>query len=239
MTSAEQSKLVGAKSKIATLILSCVLAVTASLATWGILHFKHRFYTVSSDFDIGMGASNEARLALEAETARIDRYNAAIALSIGGIWLAIAASIVSNSSAALPVKILVAVPWGAACGAGAGALGSIAFNRLMKDESLTSAATSGIWQAAVFALLGLGMALLHTWFERAWKNLARSALLGAFAGCLGGIAFPVITGIILPSHSTSTFISDVSIVRLFWLLVPFTCVGLSLALMSNNGKQTS
>ena len=214
-------------------LTGCFLAIVASVATWGVLHTKHRFYSVDSKFDIGMGASNNARTALDAETARIDRLNAAISLAIGGCLLAIALAAVANSCCALPLRIVTAVPWGVVCGAGTGFLGPMVFAALMPRDTLHSATSTSIAQGATFACLGLGMGLLYGAYSGSAKTLGTAAIIGAVAGGIGGIAFPTIASVIMPTQSTATLISDVSMVRLLWLSIPFTCIGFAIPCMSN------
>ena len=226
-------------SKFNAAIIGCVLAIAASVATWGILHAKHRFYSVDSNFDIGLGASNQARLALDAETARVDRLNAAISLAIGGGLLAIALAVLANACCSLPLRIVAAIPWGIVCGAGTGFLGPLLFAVLIPGDKLHSATKAGIAQAVVFACLGLGIGLLYGAFSRSSKTLATAAIFGAIAGGIGGIAFPIVASMTMPSQNTGTFISDVSMVRLLWLSIPFMFIGFAIPSMSSQAAKQS
>lgn len=231
-------KVIG-QSTFAAAIAGSLLAILASVATWGVLHSKHRFFLVDSSFDIGMGAPNDARLRLAAETSRIDRLNAAISLAIGGGLLAVALSLVSNSCCAWPVRIITGAIWGAICGAGAGFIGPMVFDSLMTDENLPSATTSGIGQAVVYGCIGFGVGLLYGAFSRSWATFGKASVIGAFAGILGGVVYPIVASVIMPSQNTGTFISDVSVVRLVWLTVPFALIGFALPYMSNQVAQES
>ena len=77
------------------------------------------------------------------------------------------------------------------------------------------------------------MGLLYGAYSRSAKTLGTAAIIGAFAGGIGGIAFPTVVSVIMPTQSTATLISDVSMVRLLWLCIPFTCIGFAIPCMSN------
>ena len=214
-----------------------VLAVAAALATCGVLQAKHPFFKVPSQFNIGMGAPIEARLALLAQQARVDRLNASVALTIGGALLSGALAIFAYSCCSLAMRLLIAIPWGAICGGTTGFVGVIAYSVIISKEALPDTTSIGLAQAAAFAILGTGIGLLFGAFSRNARKTAVSALTGGLAGAVGGIAFPVITGLVIPSQSTSDFEPAALIVRCLWLGLPFAAIGLALPLYCAwNGK---
>ncbi|MCA9132705.1 MAG: hypothetical protein KDA45_06110 [Planctomycetales bacterium] len=215
------------KSKI---VLLSILAVVAALLTCGLLQAKHPFFTVSDDYSIGMGASTEARLALKGQQERADRLNAAVTLAVGGALLAGTLAIFAPSNCcSWPLRLLVALPWGAVWGAATGVVGVMAFATLMPTESLPSPAHIGLAQGVAFAMLGGGLGLLYGGFSRNLKTTATAAGIGAVAGALGAIAFPILAGLVMPSQSTVELVPAAALLRPLWLGLPFAAIAVALA----------
>ena len=205
--------------------VGCILAVAAALATCGVLQAKHPFFTIPNQYSIGMGAPIEARLALLAQQARVDRLNASVALAIGGALLSGVLAITAHGCCSLALRMLIAIPWGAILGATTGFVGVIAYTAIIPKEALPDTTSIGLAQAAAFAMLGTGLGMLFGAFSRNLGKTAVAALVGGLAGAAGGIAFPIITGLVIPSQSTSDFEPAASIVRCLWLGLPFAAIG--------------
>jgi len=205
-------------------VLACLLGLCAALAAWGVMQSGHPFFTVSDEYSIGMGASNEARDALAAEQARVNRLNAAIILAVGGGMLAGLMSIFGPACCVLPVRLVSACVAGLLWGAVTGFVGPTLFAMLMPQDSLPSPTNVGLAQALVFAIFGAGLGLIYAMLARDKSRALTMVGGGAIAGAIGAVAFPVVLGLALPSASAVEFISDGAIVRLLWLALPMVAI---------------
>jgi hypothetical protein len=206
------------------LVLACVLGLCAALAAWGVLQSGHPFFTVSDQYSIGMGASNEARDALASEQARVTRLNAAIIFAVGGAAFAGLMSIFAPACCVLPVRFISACVAGLMWGAVTGFVGPTVFSMLMPQDALPSPTHVGLAQALAFALFGAGMGLIYTMLARDKSKALTTVGGGAIAGAMGAVAFPVVLSLALPSASAVEFISEGAVVRLLWLGLPMVAI---------------
>ncbi len=213
-------------------VLSCILSIIAGLASWGLLKAIHPAFTVPPEYEIGMGASNEARLALIAQQAWADRLNATVAFAIGGSLLCAVLSVTAFSCCALPLRIVIAIAWGAGWGALTGFVGSIAYPALMPSDSLPNTTNTGLAQAVVFAVLGLGAGMLFGGFSRNTTKIGKSMILGGVAGAAGGMLFPIFSGVIMPNQAI-TGLLQTSTAGALWLTIPFAAIGYALPALSD------
>ena len=120
----ESKAIASPPNPLAISIGTCLLSVVAAFATWGIIKAKHPFFTVPSKFDIGMGAPNEARIQLLTEQALVVRRNAMVAFTLGGVLMSSVLAFVASGCCSLPIRISIAIPWGALVGVAIAANGS-------------------------------------------------------------------------------------------------------------------
>jgi hypothetical protein len=215
----------------------CLLGLCASLMTWGVLQWKYPFFTVSDEFSIGMGASNEARLALQNEQSRTNRLNSAIVLAVGGGLLAGFLAIFAQPCCAAMLRLLTALVGGLVWGGVSGFVGASLFTAMMPSDSLPSPTSIGLAQAVVFAMFGAGIGLLYGMFGRNRAAVLNGIGIGAIAGAVGGVLFPIVTGLVVPSQSTVEFIGSSAVVRLMWLVFPMVSIAAALPAFSAKMKR--
>jgi hypothetical protein len=212
------------KMNLAKPILSCVLAVVMAVATWGVIKSQSPFFTVGEEFNIGMGASSEARQALLSEQAKADRMNSTVALSIGGALLAGTLAIFAFECCSLPLRLLFAIPFGALAGAFSGFLGAIAYSKIIPADSFPDTTNTALAHAAVFAVFGGSIGSLFGFYGRNKNMLATTIVTGALAGAAGGLLFPIVTGVAMPQQNIVGLVQT-SPAGLFWLGLPFAAIG--------------
>lgn len=213
--------------------IACLLGLGAALAAWGVLQTAHPIFTVPEEYSIGMGAPNEARDALAAQQARVDRLNAAVILSVAGAALAALMTVTSVGCCGLPVRLLSCVVLGGLWGALTGFVGPGMFAALMPTDSLPSPANTGLAEALAFAVFGAGMGLLYGLMAGDKSALLGYAVSGVLAGAGGALAFPIVVGLVMPSASVVDFMPDDGLVRLLWLALPMVAIAVAVPL----GKQ--
>lgn len=229
---AEPRAIAAPPNQLAISIGSCLMSIVAALATWGTLSAKHPFFTVPSRFDIGMGASNEARIALLTEQARVDQKNAMVAFTVGGVLMSSVLVLVAPGCCSRAARITIAIPWGAFVGVATGFLGSISYAAINPNGSFPSTTNSGLGQAVAFGIFGAGLGLLYGAFCRN-KFLPLSAtFVGCIAGATGGLLFPIFTGLLMPNDNIAGFLHT-SVPGTIWLGLPFAAIGFALPGMSN------
>ncbi len=206
------------------LAIVCLLGLCASLMTWGVLQWKYPFFTVSDEFSIGMGASNEARLALQNEQLRANQLNSAIVLAVGGGLLAGCLAIFAQPCCAMILRVVTALVGGLVWGGVSGYAGAALFTAMMPTKSLPSPTSVGLAQAVVFAMFGAGIGLMYGMFGRNRAAILNGIGSGAIAGAMGGVLFPIVAGLVVPSQSTVEFIGASSVVRLMWLVFPLVSI---------------
>ncbi len=209
----------------------CAVGFIAAILTWSVLQWQYPFFTVSDEYSIGMGASNEAREALMSQQARVDQLNAAIILCVGGGLLAGLLSVFARPCCSLLVRLLPSIVAGALWGAVVGYLGPILFALLMPKDSLPGPTSVGFAQALVFALFGAGIGFLFAVVGRNKHTLLTATASGAVAGAAAGVLFPMIAGLVLPSQSTVSFIGESGMVRLLWLSLPMIAIAAAIPVM--------
>ncbi len=202
----------------------CVLGFSASLATWGVLQWKHPLFSVAEQYSIGMSASNEAREALLAQQARVNGLNAASVLAVAGGLLAGVLAIFAQPCCAAPMRVLIAIAGGAVWGAMSGWVGVRLFAAMMPSDSLPNPTNIGLAQAVSFALFGAGIGLLFGMFSRDKATLAAGLVRGAVAGQIGGLLFPIVSGLLISGQSTVDFLAANPMVQLLWLSLPMVAV---------------
>jgi hypothetical protein len=215
-------------------VLACLLGLCAALAAWGVMQSGHPFFTVSDEYSIGMGASNEARDALASQQARVNRLNAAIILAVGGGVLAGLMSIFGPACRVLPVRLVSACVAGLLWGAVTGFVGPLLFAMLMPQDSLPSPTNVGLAQAVVFALFGAGLGLIYAMLARDKSRALTMVGGGALAGAIGAVAFPVVLSLALPRASAVEFISEGAVVRLLWLGLPMVAIAAGITMGAAN-----
>lgn len=210
-------------------------ALLAAGVVWGVLGWKHEFFSVDSEkFGIGMGASNDARLRLFAEEARILRLNALVTFAIAGGVFGIALSLIGNNRCSLSTRGIAGVVWGTVWGAASGFLGAMAFGAIEKAGSETfgpvEAIQAGLAHGSAWAIFGAGLGLMFGGYRRLLSQMVQGTIIGAIGGLLGGIGFSA-AGVLIPSHATHLFLPTDVTVRMLWLGIPFVLIALLLPMM--------
>ena len=215
----------------------CLLGLCASLMTWGVLQWKYPFFTVSDEFSIGMGASNEAREALQNEQSRANRLNSTVVLAVGGGLLAGCLAIFAQPCCAVTLRLITASIGGLVWGGVTGFVGASLFSAMMPSNSLPSPTNIGLAQAAVFAMFGAGSGLLYGMFGRAPTAVLNCMGIGATAGAVGGVLFPIVASLAFPNQSTVEFIGASGVVRLMWLAFPMVSIAAAVTAFSVKMKR--
>lgn len=215
----------------------CVLGLCASLMTWGVLQWKYPFFTVSDEFSIGMGASIEARLALQNEQSRANRLNSAIVLAVAGGLLASSLAIFAQPCCSVSLRLITALIGGLVWGSVTGFVGASLFTAMMPSDSLPSPTSIGLAQAVVFAMFGAGIGLLYGMFGRDRATALNGMGIGAVAGAVGGVLFPIVASLAFPNQSTVEFIGASGVVRLMWLAFPIVSIAAAVTAFSAKKKK--
>lgn len=226
------NQLARANSKL--LGLTLFLALLSALATAGALQAKHPFFVVPQEYDIGMGASNEARMALLNQTQIVDRKNAMLFLAIGGALLGTSLALVANACCSLPVRVASGLGWGATWGMITGLLSSQALLLIIPRGTLASVTTTGLSQAVAFGVLGAGLGLMYGGFAKNAKAIASSALTGMVAGTAGGFAFAMIVGFVAQAQNNAQLIPTGAVAQSLWLGIPFLAIAFGLMKAAEN-----
>ncbi len=205
--------------------LALALSIVAALATYGVLLTQHPFVKVSSDFDIGMGASEEARLALMSETDKVNRLNAIIILTIGGGLLGLGLAIAATACCAMATRVIAGVVWGCLLGAGVGWLAATAIPFIVPRTSIPSLANVGAAHGLLFGLMGAGLGLMVGGFTKNTQQMINQAIKSGLAGLAGGFGYAVIVGFVAPGEMASQLVPANSIAQLLWLAIPFAAIG--------------
>lgn len=229
---AEPKAIATSPSQLAISIGSCLMSIVAALATWGTISAKHPFFTVPSRFNIGMGASNEARIALLTEQARVDQKNAMVAFTVGGVLISSVLVFVASGCCSRATRFAIAIPWGAFVGVATGFLGSISYAAINPNGSFPSTTNSGLGQAVAFGIFGAGLGLLYGAFSRNKFQAMYSTFVGCIAGAAGGLLFPIVTGLLMPNENIAGLLHT-SVPGAIWLGLPFAAIGFALPGMSN------
>lgn len=224
MSSNEMEGGVPAATDWRKIAMLCVLGFGACLATWGVLQWKHPFFRVADQYSIGMGASNEAREALMVQQARVNRLNAAVILAMGGGLLSGVLALFAQPCCSPLIRLTTSIVGGTLWGGMSGWMAVLLFAAMMPGDSLPSPTNIGLAQGTSFALFGAGMGLLHGMYSRDKSTIVTGLISGALAGAAGGVLFPIITGLIMPSQSTVEFLAEDGIVRLLWLSLPMVAI---------------
>lgn len=209
----------------------CALGFAACLATWGVMQWAHPFFTVADQYSIGMGASSEAREALLSQQARVDGLNAAVVLAVGGGLLAGVLALFAQPCCSTLLRLATSIVGGVLWGGMVGLVGVPLFAAMMPSDALPSPTNTGLAQGIAFALFGAGMGLLYGMYSRNKPTIVTGLVSGAIAGAAGGVLFPIISGLIMPSQSTSDFLAAGGMVRLLWLSLPMIAIAATVPTM--------
>ncbi|HUP77452.1 MAG TPA: hypothetical protein VM260_02750, partial [Pirellula sp.] len=197
----EPKAIAAPSNRFAISIGSCFMSIVAALATWGALCATHPFFTVPSSFNIGMGASNEARIALLTERARADQKNAMVAFTVGGVLMSSVLGFIASGCCSGATRISIAIPWGAFVGVATGFLGSVFYTAINPNGSFPSTTNSGLGQAIAFGIFGAGLGLLYGAFSQNKFLAINATFVGCIAGAAGGLLFPIVTGLLMPNEN--------------------------------------
>lgn len=206
------------KSLTATLVGNLLSAVGAALIAWGFIHSQHPVFEVPKQYHITeMGAPDEKVEALRVQQARADRLNAMLDIAVLGGLLAGAMALGRYACCSIPLRAIVAIPWGLLVGAAAGFIGSLAYENLTPASIQPTVLDTVKVQILLFAPLGAAIGLMMGAFARSLRSMIGGTVAGGVAGAVAGTSYPVIAAMIMPSASTDFLIPTESVVRLLWL----------------------
>lgn len=209
--------------------LGTLLAIIAALVTVGFMRARYPMFVVSSEYDIGMGASVEARLALQQQTQAAERKNAMTIFALGGCLLAAGLAVVADACCGLPIRIVSGLVWGAIWGALTGWSAAQAQTIFIPAGSLPSVTNIGTTQAFTFGLLGAGVGLMFGGFTRNTRQALTSAITATIAGGGGGFLYAVIVGFVADAKSSAQLIPASALAQLLWLALPMTAIAFLLS----------
>ena len=206
-----------------------LLGMVAALATFGFIRASYPLFVVSSQYDIGMGALPEARLALQEQTQLAERKNAVVIFALAGCLLAAGLAAVADGCCALPTRIATGFVWGALWGGVTGWAGSIAQLVFIPRGTFPSVTTTGMSQAFAFGLLGAGVGVMVGGFSKHARTALASAITATIAGGGGGFLFAMIVGFVADSQNSAQLVPSGAVAQLLWLTLPLAAIGFSLS----------
>ena len=206
-----------------------LLAIVATLATFGFVQARYPLFVVSSEYDIGMGASTEARLALQQQTQLVERKNAMVIFALGSSLLAAGLASVAEGCCAMPIRMITGFLWGAVWGTVTGWVASLAQSVFIPYDSFPSVTTTGMSQAFAFGFLGAGIGLMLGGYSRNARTAIASAITAMIAGGGGGFLFAIVVGFVADSQNSGQLVPDGAVARLLWLTLPFAAIGFLLS----------
>ena len=212
-------------AKTGVSVIAIVLSIVSALVAYGVLRTQYPFMVVSSKFDIGMGASDEARLALISETDRVNRLNATIIMTIGGGLLGLSLAYAAAACCALPIRLVAGVVWGGVLGAAAGWIASTAIPYIVPRSSIPSLTSVGAAHGLLFGLIGAGLGLMVGGFAKNSQQMVSQLIKGGIAGVAGGFIYAIIVGFVAPGETASQLVPANAMAQLLWLAIPFAAVG--------------
>lgn len=205
------------------------LAIGAALVSLAVMQAAYPMFTVSSQYDIGMGASPEARLALQEQTRIVERQNAMAIFACGGSLLSAGLAVVARACCAAPVRVLVGLAWGAIWGLVTGWSAAQAQPTFIPAGVLPSLTNIGMLQAFTFGLLGLGIGLMFGGFSRNARSAVASGVTAMIAGGGGGFLYAIIVGFVADAQSSAALIPAGALAQFLWLGLPFAAIGFLLS----------
>ncbi|MEQ1826937.1 MAG: hypothetical protein ABL921_13365 [Pirellula sp.] len=217
------------------LFLSACLSMFAALITWFVLHSYNPFFAVGSEFNIGMGAPPEQRLALLGEQERVDRWNSMVIFSVGGALLSSVLSMVGSACCSTAKRMLFSLPVGALAGAMSGWAGAYLFSLIIPRDSFPNATNTGLAQATAFGILGLTVGLIVGALTRDLVRVLTAGIVGAMSGAAGGVLFPIITALVMPQQSIVGLLQP-SMAGIIWLGLPFVAIGFAIPYFMNKPR---
>ena len=206
-----------------------LLAILSALLTVAVMQVKYPFFAVSSAYDIGMGASDEARMALIDQTQIMHRRNATVVLAIGGSLLAASLSLMADACCSTGKRAIAGLVWGGLWGALTGFVGSYAQGVIMPRGAMPSVTSTGLSQAVAFGMLGAGIGLMIGAFARSKKDAVTYAGTAALAGAGGGFLYAIPVGFVSVSGSNEGLIPAALIAQTLWLTFPFAAIGFAVS----------
>lgn len=219
--------------------LGVVLATASALAVVGLLQAAHPMYVVPSKYDIGMGASEEARLQLLSQTQLADGKNDMVIFTAAGALLGCSLAMVACSCCGLPLRIGSGLVWGGLWGLITGLVASKAALLIMPVGSFPSVTSTGTAQGLAFGLLGAGIGLMYGGFTKNAKFVVSAVIGGLLAGAGGGFAFAMLVGFVAQFQNGSKLIPLGLVAQLIWLVLPFAAIGYALPKSTERERSTS
>ncbi len=207
--------------------LAIILSLVGALMAYGVLVTQYPFTTVPSSFDIGMGASEEARLALMSETDRVNRINATIIMIVGGGLLGAALAFPAVACCGLTTRLIAGVVWGCVWGGIAGSIGALAVPYIVPRGALPALTNVASAHGLLFGLFGAGLGAMVGGFTKDSKQIVNQLIKSGLAGMAGGCLYAVLVGFVAPGEVATQLVPANSIAQLLWLVVPFVALGAS------------
>ena len=204
--------------------IGLLLATASVFVVAGIVHARHPFFRIPSDFNLEMGASNEKRLKYEALIQQTNASNAMVVLAIAGCLLAGSLSLVGQPCCSLASRILSGLVLGAIWGAATGYVAIIAQPLIVPRGTIPSATTVGASQALAFGLFGGGIGLIYSVTSRSMNSILTNAIKGLLAGGLAGFLFPIIVGLFVTTQESSNLIPNGFLANILWIAIPFAAI---------------
>ena len=206
------------------LCIGLLLATASVFVVAGIVHAKHPFFRIPSDFNLEMGASNEKRLKYEALVQQANVSNAMVVLATAGSLLAGSLSLVGQTCCSLASRILSGLVMGAIWGAATGYVAIIAQPLIVPRGTIPSATTVGASQALAFGLLGAGIGFIFSVTSRSMSSILTGTFKGLLAGGLAGFLFPIIVGLVVTTQESSDLIPKGLFAIMLWIAIPFAAI---------------
>lgn len=201
-----------------------LLATASVFVVTGVVHTKHPFFRIPSDFNLEMGAPNEKRLKYEDLVRQANASNAMVVLAIAGSLLACTLILVGQPCCSLPVRIFTGLVLGAIWGAATGYIAIIAQPLIVPRGTIPSATTVGASQALAFGLLGAGIGFIFSVTSRSLTSILTNTIKGLLAGGLAGFLFPIIVGLVVTTQESSDLIPKGLLAIMLWIAIPFAAI---------------
>ncbi len=207
------------------MILGMIAVLFASAITYCALWQQYPWFKVSSEFDIGMGASNDARMQLVQQMQMAATRNSCAAFALGGSLLGAALSLVAPGCCSLWMRIISGWYAGAFWGGLVGYFGSMAYLVFVPRGVLPSLTGLVGAHALTYGLLGLGLGSLFGGYSRSAQNIVSRLLGGLIGGAVGGLLFAILVGFVGETQKGTEIIPNGALAQALWVMLPSLAIG--------------
>ncbi len=206
------------------MILGMIAVLFASAITYCALWQQYPWFKVSSEFDIGMGASNDARMQLVQQMQMAATRNSCAAFALGGSLLGAALSLVAPGCCSLWMRIISGWYVGAFWGGLVGYFGSMAYLVFVPRGVLPSLLARRC--SCPYLRLAGARARFVVWWLFTFSSEHRITVVGRFnrwrRRCL---LFAILVGFVGETQKGTEIIPNGALAQALWVMLPSLAIG--------------